>query len=125
MSINVGYDFETNGFIANNKKENLEETKILTKIASDLNLTNYKIENKSNNYSTLCYLNYDIIRLKYTNKSKWISILLTKDDKKKYINNSLFEQQKNKNQLFWKSIINSDIEVYYDFIKNSCNNIKN
>lgn len=122
MSIKIGYDFNNNKLIAESEftKERIkndDENTILSKIATDLKISNYEIVNNSDDYTTLKYKEYDLIRLKYTDRSKWISLFLTKEDRDSNIDNPLFEVQKNKKQLFWKSFITQDIDIYYPFIK--------
>lgn len=56
-------------------------------------------------YSTIQYKGFDFIRLKYTDKTKWVRIPMTTEMKKKYINNPLFDAEKNKNKVCWKSNI--------------------
>lgn len=124
MSIHIGYDFNKKEIITNFKTINMKENEILEKIAKDIKIDNYVIINNSTDYTTLKYKDYDLVRLKYTESSKWISLFLTKEDKNNNINNILFDAQKNKNQLFWKSNINSDIDIYYSFIKNKYNELK-
>lgn len=126
MGIQIGFDFNTNKIIKNEEHIiNDSEKDILTKIAIDLSLNNYNIFSNTDDYTTLQYKEYDIARIKYTDRTKWIEIFLTKEDKKNNIDNILFETQKNKNKLFWKSIINDEISIYYNFIKNKCNEIDN
>ena len=127
MEIHIGYDFIKNEFIKNKEiPQNEFEYKMLNTIIKELNLNNAVINNNTTDYTTLNYKGIDIVRIKYTDRSKWISIYLTDDDKKEYYDSSLFEIQKNKNQFQWKSKINNDnIEQYYKFIKNRCNFIDN
>ena len=120
----IGFDFLNNKIIKDEGKEkNITEENLLLQIVKDLDLKNYDIVKNSDDYTTLTYKEYYIVRIKYTDSVKWISICLCKNDKKNNIDNILFKTQKNKNQLFWKSYINNDINVYYEFIKNRCNEI--
>lgn len=124
MNIKIGFDFKNNNIIKNeNKEKNNIEKDLLLQIVKELNINDYDIVKKSDDYTTLTYKEYDVVRLKYSDSAKWISICLCKNDKKNNIDNILFKTQKNKNQLFWKSIITDNISVYYEFIKNRCNEI--
>ena len=124
MNMKIGFDFKNNNIIKNeNKEKNITEENLLLQIVKELNIKDYDIVKNSDDYTTLTYKEYDIVRIKYTDSAKWISICLCKNDKKNNIDNILFKTQKNKNQLFWKSYINNDINVYYEFIKNRCNEI--
>ena len=122
MQIDLGYDFNNNKIIT--KKEtpiNNNEVSILKKIIDDLNLKDAVVNTNTTDYTTLNYKHRDIVRLKYTDKTKWISIYLTDNDKKEYIDSPLFEAQKKKTQFLWKSKLeNDDLNQYYKFIKNSC-----
>ena len=82
------------------------------------------IEHNCKDYTTLKYNNYDIIRLKYGSISKWIQIFIL--DRKKYVDNPLFATQKNKNQIMWKSTINTieDLDKYIEIIKDTLEKIK-
>lgn len=118
------------------KKENIKnnnynlEKEILEnwiKIFDKYNKSNFSIIEKSTAYTTLTFYNYDLIRLKYSNNSKWIKLFLTKEDKLKHYNNPLFDAQSNKNELFWKAYITNtnDINNYISIIENRCNEILN
>lgn len=92
------------------------EGSILTEYAKNFDVETTIVHN-CKDYTTLKYKDYDIARLKYGNISKWIQIFIL--DRKKYIDNLLFEAQKNKNQIMWKSIINTieDLDKYTDILK--------
>lgn len=83
------------------------------------------IVRKSDSYATIVILgeewDYDLIRFKITDKTKWLSIALSNDDRVLHQNNLLFEAQKKKTQLHWKSKIHSidELPKYKDFIINS------
>lgn len=124
MEIVLGYDFNKNEIITNKEKNvNQVEKNILEQIANYLSLSDYNIVANSDDYTTLEYKEYDIVRLKYSQRTKWISIFMTNNDKKENIDNVLFDAQKNKKQLLWKSIITDDIDIYLNFIKNKCSEI--
>ena len=76
-----------------------------------------QIVSNTENYTTLKYKEHDLIRLKYSDKSKWITIFIPPKYKEHYINDPLFEKQKNKNQLHWKSSLDTeqDLTKYVDF----------
>ena len=86
----------------------------------DAYLCDYKdkitIVSNTSDYTTLQYDEMDLIRLKYSDKTKWITIFIAPSIKKEYIDNPLFNSQKNKNQLHWKSIISdkSDLSNFND-----------
>lgn len=58
-------------------------------------------------YSTIRYKGFDFIRIKYTDNSKWIQIPMTTKMRNANMDNPLFEEEKNKNKVFWKSKIRS------------------
>lgn len=86
----------------------------------DSYLSEYKdkliVVSNTNDYTTLQYNEMDLIRLKYSDKSKWITIFISPTIKNEYMNNELFINQKNKNQLHWKSNLTSsnDLQKYID-----------
>ena len=122
MSIKIRYDFEKNKVITDTKiPVNNFEYSLLQSIINELDLTDAIINNNTTDYTTLNYKGFDIVRIKYTNKSKWISIFLSDEDKKIYNNSALFEAQKKKTQLHWKSKLYDDnLEPYYQLIRNRC-----
>lgn len=82
-------------------------------ILDDLGLDRslFKIEKPSQAYTTLKYGDYDLFRIKYTNKARWIKIAIFNDMIDFYKEKPLFEAQKNKNEFMWKS----DIKSLFDY----------
>lgn len=126
MEINIGYDFNDNKFIAgkekiiHNKEKQILEI-IIDSLKEKFGKDNFKIEAKSDDYLTLLYKNGDIVRIKYSDRSKWISIFIPPKYRKEFENDMLFETQKNKNQLFWKSTITeNNIGKYLKYITIAC-----
>lgn len=77
-----------------------------------------KVVHNSSDYTTIQYHDVDILRFKYgysEYKGKWVKVFIVPKYKKKYIDNPLFKEQENKNQLFWKSTI-ENIEELNNFI---------
>ena len=129
MSIHIGYNSDKKEIFVESefskeRKINQSEIDLLNKIATDIGISDFEIVNNTEDYTTLKYKEYDLVRLKYTDKAKWISLFLTKDDKSSNIDNPLFEVQKNKKQLFWKSNITQDVDIYYPFIKHRYDEIQ-
>lgn len=77
---------------------------------------NLQIVSNTDDYTTLKYNDMDLIRLKYSDNTKWITIFIPPKYKNEYIENELFITQKNKNQLHWKSVITNknDLSKYVD-----------
>lgn len=95
-----------------------EEDYILREFIKTLDYPNedFKIVKPSQNYTTLKYKDYDLIRLKYTDITKWLEVPVIKDMKKKYIGDPLFEEKTKKN-IFWKSFLNdTDLSAYKEII---------
>lgn len=87
-------------------------------IIDDLGLDKslFKYIKQCEDYSTIQYVDgADIFRIKYTDKTKWIQVLMTTDMRKKYKDNPLFDAEKKKSKVFWKSKIN-DLHDYKDII---------
>lgn len=102
-----------------------EIIKILQK--NNVDTSTVKLMNKSEDYITLVNLKeYDILRFKLTDRTKWVTIMIPYKDRKKEIDNSLFKDQKNKKQIYWKAKLNSymDINKYEQFIINAYNEIQ-
>lgn len=86
-------------------------------IIDDLGLDKslFKYVKPCDDYSTIQYKGFDFIRIKYTDKSKWIRIPMTTEMRKKYNDNPLFDAEKNKNKVMWKSEINN-LHDYKDIL---------
>lgn len=132
MSIKIGYDFNKNELLKdkdltiNQKEKDLLE-QIINAIIDEFIISDFNIVKNCNDYSTLQYKQRDLVRIKYTNNSKWISLLMVdKKCKEDNINNPIFENEKNKNKLHWKSLLNNDdIHVYIPLIIKNCEYINN
>ena len=97
------------------------EEKICKRVIELLGIENqFGIEHRSTDYTSLVFCDNDFFRVKYTDKSKWISIRLAKEDKNP--DDPRFAAQKNKGQLHWKAKINdwSDIDKFEDVLINAC-----
>lgn len=110
----------------NDIKDNYNEMDVCEYFIDKLSKTKdnslFRIEQRSPNYLSLVYGNNDFLRVKYTEKAKWISILMVGENKKENLNNPLFFKQEKKNNLHWKSEINSfeDLERYIEIAEKSC-----
>lgn len=125
--MNIGFDFNKGTIISSgDKPQNEDENRIIYAIFDKLDVDTEmcKIEKNSTDYTTLKYKQYDLLRIKYTNGAKWIKILMAnKELKNEYMNNPLFEAQKNKNEIMWKSTIDN-IDDYIDILNKVIKNIK-
>lgn len=125
--MNIGFDFNKGTIISSgDKPQNEDENRIIYAILDKLDVDTEmcKIEKNSTDYTTLKYKQYDLLRIKYTNGAKWIKILMAnKELKNEYMDNPLFEVQKNKNEIMWKSTINN-IDDYIDILNKVIKNIK-
>lgn len=94
---------------------------IVYKALSDLDIESAEIhaERKSSKYlSIVAFEHYDFIRLKIGEKSKWISVFLSPQDRSDLFNDKRFSNFKNKNQIHWKITIQSieQLEDHKDLI---------
>lgn len=80
----------------------------------------FGIENRSQDYTSLIFCDNDFFRVKYTDRSRWISIRLAKEDRNE--DDPRFAAQKKKTQLHWKADITSaeDINKFEDVLINAC-----
>lgn len=116
--MNIGFNFNNGEIITSQpKKDNTAEIEALQSIIEHMNLdiNKFHIVKNSDEYTTLKYYMYDLIRLKKTTKTQWLSILMVKPYKDKYIDDVRFVDQKNKNQLNWKSYFD-DMYNYEDVL---------
>lgn len=80
------------------------------------------IERRSKDYiSMFCGAN-DFLRLKYSTRSKWLSLRLPHDVAALNVDNPLFSAQTNKNQLHWRGNLQSldDLKLFKNLIISSC-----
>lgn len=109
------------GMFFNNEDKimNPDEINLINLILEDLNYNSndFKIEKKSNDYTTLTYKQYDLFRLKVSEYS-WISIFIPPAIKKKWIDSPLFADEDKKTHLHWISYINN-IYDYKDVLLDS------
>ena len=115
--MNIGYDFNNNSFINNEKQVNEKEKSILEDMFNHLQCdpADLKIVANSTDYSTLQYNDVDIVRVKSTNATQWIKILISNIDRKNEIDNPLFMLQNKKGESMWKCSI-YDLDNLYPFI---------
>ncbi|MER1959158.1 MAG: hypothetical protein ABS942_17380 [Solibacillus sp.] len=105
----------------------IDFTKLVFETLKDSSVLTDKLEivRKSDSYATMVIRgkewDFDLIRIKITDKTKWLSLSLSKNDRKVFESSPLFEAQKKKSQLHWKSKIQkvNDISQYKDLIINS------
>ncbi len=114
MAIKIGYDFINHKVITNDTKEvNEEEKRILSNfinlLSSYLDRNKLSIVANSNDYTTLQYTDYDVARLKYTDRSKWIKVPIANKCREANLNNPLFKDQIKKSEGFWKSTLQNEI----------------
>lgn len=87
-------------------------------IIDDLGIdkTLFKYVKPCEDYSTIKYIDdVDLFRIKYTDNAKWIKVYMPPELKKKYMDDPLFDAEKKKTGVFWKSNIN-DLHDYKDII---------
>ena len=82
-----------------------------------------KITRRSENYLTIAIkgTESDVVRIQ--NSGKWISIAVSPENRKKYADSDWFTDQKDKNQIMWKTKIKDldDINKYEYFLVNGYN----
>lgn len=99
-----------------------EALKIIFSFLPNELLKHISVERRSNDYiSMFCGVN-DFLRLKYSARSKWLSLRLPRSVAKQNIDSPLFAAQSNKKQLHWRGNLKSleDLELFKDFIASSC-----
>lgn len=98
-------------------EHNKTEEEIAKTIIDDLGVdkTLFEYAKPCEDYSTIRYKGYDLFRLKYTENTKWIRIPMTTQMRKDNIDNKLFDAEKNKNKVLWKSELSNPF-VYKDLL---------
>ena len=86
------------------------------------NSENIYLDRRSDNYISMFCGKNDFLRLKYSERAKWISLRLPRALAKSNIENPLFDAQSNKKQQHWRADIKSldDLYLLKDFIIASC-----
>lgn len=96
-----------------------------------VNIGKLKIVRKSDSYTTIVVKgkewDFDLIRFKFTERTKWLSLQLSREDRITFENDVLFDAQKKKTQLHWKSKMSSinESSKYKQLIVNSYSEITN
>ena len=105
----------------NNAKDMEEDicSTIKNKLLNDKKpMYSFSIEHKSMDYTTLTYRKNDLVRVKWSEETKWIKLPIFDDMVDKYINDDRFIAQSNKKEYMWKSSCTSlnDLDVMYPII---------
>jgi hypothetical protein len=113
----------------NDDERKVAEIAIGALIDAGINESVIDIVRKSNDYVTIvAHEKYDedLLRLKYTPRTHWVSVPMVGDDAKENADNPLFSAQKNKRQFFWKAKISSpeDVLQFIPFIVRSYEHCK-
>lgn len=123
--MNFGIDIKDGEIITHrswDKVINQNDADVIKEIIKHLDYdeTGFRIVANSSNYTTLYYNLYEIFRLKSGSRSQWLSLNMDGLDIDE--SNPIFDLQKNKHQLFWKSdlrnldelipLINKSIEFH-------------
>lgn len=82
------------------------------------------VAKKSRDYTTLVYKEYDVMRVKITPFSKWLSVYVLRPMQPKYAEDPRFALQDNKRQIMWKAAITGpeDVLQFEEFFVNTCEN---
>lgn len=90
-----------------------------------VNMEKLQVTKKSDSYATIVVRgndwDFDLVRFKFTDRTKWIALNLSKADRTIYKDDVLFEAQKKKTQIQWKSALDSieDLPKYKQLMVNS------
>lgn len=113
----------------NLNEEETQAIKLILEMLEDtvINIEKLEVTRKSESYATIVLRgndwDFDFVRFKFTDKTKWISLNLSKADRVAYKDDALFEAQKKKTQIQWKSVLQSNGELpnYKNLMVNSYN----
>lgn len=93
----------------NENEADLAATFIECLISAGINGECLSIERKSDDYATIvyhgCEWDSDLARFKYTQRAKWIAVPIPESRIEQLKDNPIFDAQKNKRQIMWKSKI--------------------
>lgn len=119
--ITIGYDFENKEILTNGDYiVNEDESLILSGLYEYLfcDPEDLQIVANSKDYTTLQYKDVDLVRVKCTNNTQWIKILIANQVLKEDRDNPLFDLQKNKNESMWKCRL-EDINDLHPYINSA------
>ncbi len=107
--------------IGHESEESLCKTIINELVNRGFNASDFRIEHRTLDYTSVFKGLSDFLRVKSTDNVQWVSILVTPQDIEKYKDSPLFERQVNKSEFHWKAYINtgSNLQQYYDIIENA------
>lgn len=101
------------------------ELNMLNMLIKKINVPDLIIQKNSDSYTTLGYKDYDLARAYNCGYTKKIKLLLTNEDKKEYINNPIFDIQKNKKEVMWFALWDdNNIDLYANLLLNMINDIE-
>lgn len=108
-------------------EEEVQAVELIFEILKDTVVNTNKLEvvRKSSSYATIVLrgndFDFDFVRFKFTDKTKWITLNLSKNDRITYKDDPLFEAQKKKTQIHWKSALRNieDLLKYKNLMINS------
>ena len=91
-------------------------------LAADFDEAAFSVSKKSKDYTTLVYKEYDVMRIKISDRSRWIAVYVSGQDRKKYMDDPLFAKQLNKKEFAWKSEISNleDLAKFERFFTKQC-----
>lgn len=93
-------------------------------LREDFDFAAFSVEKKSKDYTTLVYKQYDVMRVKISDRVKWLSVYVLGKDAKAYAEDPRFDLQANKKQLMWKASFDSfaDVLSFMHFFEVTCQN---
>jgi hypothetical protein len=111
----------------NLNEEEIQAVNLIFEMLEDtvIDIDKLEVTRKSDSYATIVLRgndwDYDFVRFKFTDKTKWIALNLSKADRAVYKADALFEAQKKKTQIQWKSVLQSieELPKYKKLIVNS------
>lgn len=114
----IGFSVDTDGAyktldVAFISQKELDIANMLVK-----NVPELTIEHRTSDYTSLTYKDVNVCRVDSTEKGIYLYIIMTKANKKEYMDSPLFISQSNKNQVLWKTKYDeSNLEIYLKLIK--------
>ena len=102
---------------------NEKELKIANLIASKLD--NVEVAHRTDAYTSILFKDVNVARVEWVNGGIRLHIIMTKENKKKYIDHPMFAIHKNKNQVLWTTKYDdSQLPLYLELIKDGIDNLE-
>ena len=121
-SISLSFDVNGSAIPLRVAYVNPMEIKVANLLAESID--GLDVEHRTDAYTTLAYKEINYARVQYIKENIYLQLMLSKEDKEKYIDDPMFAAA-NKKDAFWRTKYNEKLlQTYIEIIKNSIEYMK-